>query len=233
MGEAGVRGRGRALIRRYGPCMTPLLLFLAMALAETPNYAGRPIAPVMTWHGADWLERPERANEESTERMLRQLKLSSGDDVADLGCGTGFHARRMKQQVGDGGVVYCIDLQPEMVDRARRLAAAEGVELELLVGEVARIPLPDDSVDQVLMVDVYHELSDPDAMHAELHRVLRPGGVLTLVEFRLEGRSAEHILREHRMADEQVQAELTAAGFVEAHRYDKLPNQHLLRFRSP
>jgi ubiquinone/menaquinone biosynthesis C-methylase UbiE len=213
-----------------------MLLLLTIACAQPlpgslPEHEGRPIAPVMGWQGGDWLKRDGREAEEATDRMLKQLKLEPGDRVADLGCGTGFHARRMKGLVGPQGVVHCVDLQPEMLARAGRLAAAAGVELSLVHGEASRIPLPDEGVDHLLMVDVYHELQDPTAMLAEMKRVLAPHGTVHFVEFRLEGATAGHIKREHRMALTQVQTELAKAGFEVVGSYDKLPSQHLVSAR--
>jgi ubiquinone/menaquinone biosynthesis C-methylase UbiE len=118
-----------------------------------------------------------------------------------------------------------------MLEKARALAAAEGVELSLVQGEAERIPLPDHSVDHLLMVDVYHELQDPGAMLAEMKRVLAATGKVHFVEFRLEGFTAKHIKREHRMALEQLRTELAGAGFEVVRVYDKLPSQHLVSAR--
>ncbi len=209
-----------------------LSLLLAVACAQSlPDHEGRPIAPVMSYLGADWLERPERAEEEATDRMLKQLKVEVGDTVVDLGCGTGFHARRLQRMVGPLGTVHCVDLQPEMLRRAEALAKQEGVELSLVQGEASRIPLPDDSADHLLMVDVFHELQQPDTMLAEMARVLRPGGVVHVVEFRLEGFTASHIRREHRMALEQLRKELGTSGFEVIRVHDRLPSQHLVSAR--
>lgn len=210
--------------------MIPLALWIGLALADAPTYAGRPIAPFMSAEGAGWLERAERAAEEGTLRLLRQLRLRSHHTVVDLGCGTGFHARRMARKVD---TVFCVDLQPDMLARAAQLAAREGVALQLVQGSHDRIPLADDSADLVLLVDVYHELQEPRQMHAELLRVLRPGGTLAVVEFRLEGTTAAHIRSAHRMDAGQVERELTAAGFRLVERFDALPSQHLLRFAAP
>jgi ubiquinone/menaquinone biosynthesis C-methylase UbiE len=187
---------------------------------------------VMSWQGAAWLERDDREAEEGTRKLIRRLDLDDGDTVVDLGCGTGFHARRMKREVGETGVVHCVDLQPEMLRQAAQLAQQEGVTLSLVPGEAERIPLPDAVADLVLMVDVYHELQQPAPMLAELRRVLAPGGRIAIVEFRLEGASALHIKREHRMADEQVVQELEAAGFRTVEAWDGLPQQHLLVFEA-
>ena len=91
------------------------------------THDGRPIAPVMSAAGADWLERDGRAAQEATRRMLRALPVDRGDTVVDVGCGTGWHARWLARKVGPAGAVYCVDLQPEMLERAADLARADGV----------------------------------------------------------------------------------------------------------
>jgi ubiquinone/menaquinone biosynthesis C-methylase UbiE len=208
-------------------------LLATCSLADPPEYAGRPIAPVMSWRGATWLEREGREAEEQTARMLRQLPVEPGDTVVDLGCGSGFHARRLARLVGEQGTVHCVDLQPEMLTIARELADAEGLDqIRMVPGQPDRVPLPPGTVDLLLMVDVYHELADPAAMLRSMRESLADDGVVALVEFRLEGATAQHIKREHRMARDQVVQEWTAAGFELVERYDKLPSQHLFLFEA-
>ncbi len=207
--------------------------WIVVACAQTPatTHAGRPIAPVMSWQGAPWLEREGRAAEEGTDQLLAALKVAPGARVADLGCGTGFHARRLAKQVGPTGVVWCVDLQPEMLVEAEARAAAEGLgNLRTVQGETDRVPLPAGSVDLVLMVDVYHELSEPGAVQRSIRDSLAPGGRVALVEFRLEGQTARHIKTEHRMSADQAIREWTDAGFTLLERVDSLPTQHLLVF---
>ena len=206
--------------------------WLLAACAPSPGtHAGRPIAPVMSWQGWTWLEREGRAAEEGTDQLLAALDVPAGAAVADVGCGTGFHARRLAKEVGPQGVVYCVDLQPEMLARADTLAAAEGlVNVRTVLGYADRVPLAPASVDLVLMADVFHELSDPLPVLASLREVLAPGGRVALVEFRLEGVTASHIKIEHRMAADQAIREWTDAGFTLVERVDTLPTQHLLLF---
>src|SRR5437868_1687105 len=78
-------------------------------------YLGREIAQVMGHQGADWLERPEREEEEKPGLLLEALKLKPGEVVADVGCGTGYLTRRLAKAVGATGKVYAVDLQPEML----------------------------------------------------------------------------------------------------------------------
>ena len=89
-------------------------------------YMGREIASVMGWQGAAWLEREEREREERGSVLLRELRLAAGMQVADIGAGTGWHARRMAPMVAPGRV-YAVDVQPEMVAMLERVAAQPGL----------------------------------------------------------------------------------------------------------
>ena len=91
-------------------------------------YLGREIAHVMGHQAADWLERPERQDEERPDLLLEALKVKAGDAVADIGAGTGFYTRRLAKLVGSRGVVYGVDIQPEMLE----LLTNKMAELNLL-----------------------------------------------------------------------------------------------------
>src|SRR5882757_2751756 len=73
-------------------------------------YMGREIAQVMGHQAADWLERPERENEERPNLALPALKLKPGEAVADIGAGTGYYTRRLAKIVGDQGTVYAVEI---------------------------------------------------------------------------------------------------------------------------
>ncbi|MFO1493005.1 MAG: methyltransferase domain-containing protein, partial [Kiritimatiellia bacterium] len=112
----------------------PLLLLAAAAsvpaaaATDPPGvYMGRPIAQTMHWAGADWLTRNERAREESTARLLDDLRLKPGMVVCDLGCGNGYYTLPIARKVAPGGKVYAVDIQPEMLRLLSERAAKEGV----------------------------------------------------------------------------------------------------------
>src|SRR4051794_36529540 len=139
-------------------------------------YMGREIAQVMGHQGADWLERPEREVEEHTGRMVEQLRLKPGDVVADIGAGTGYLSRRLASQVVPGGKVLAVDIQPEMLQLLTNQMAAAGISNVVpVLGTVSDPKLPPNSVDLVLMVDVYHEFEFPFEMMSGICRSLRPG----------------------------------------------------------
>src|SRR2546422_63703 len=83
-------------------------------------YMGREIAHVMGHQAADWLERPEREQEERPDLLVEALKLKPGDIVADIGAGTGYYSWRLAQRVGTNGLVYAVEIQQEMLDLLAR-----------------------------------------------------------------------------------------------------------------
>ncbi|REJ84702.1 MAG: class I SAM-dependent methyltransferase [Acidobacteria bacterium] len=213
--------------------LTSLLLApsLLAQSGEERTYAGREIAGVMSFHGASWLERDSRIEEEDPAALLALLPLEPGDTAVDMGCGSGYHARRMASKVGPEGRVLCVDIQPEMLEIARRLAESEGIaNIDYVLGAVDDPKLAPASVDLILLVDVYHEFARPEPMLAAMRRALRHDGVAALVEYRLEGESAAWIRPEHRMSIEQVKKEWLPAGFELRRLVTSLPSQHLFLF---
>ncbi len=212
------------------------LLFLAPPAAATqdrPALRHRVPAEFMSWRGADWLERPGRVEEEQPERVLDTMALRPGDTVADVGCGSGYYARRMARRVQPGGKVYCQDIQPEMLDIMRDLAADEGIAgIEAVLGTPTDPRLPEGAIDWVIIADVYHEMSDPEPMLAGIRRALAPGGRVALLEYRIEDGTGDSIKADHTMSVRQVLGEWQAAGFVLEALHDFLPSQHLFFFRA-
>jgi predicted methyltransferase len=211
--------------------MNPLALGLVAALltqaASAPAPARKPAA-VMSAQGASWLEREGREEEQRPSEIFRAMGLKDGDVVADLGCGTGWFARRMARVVAPRGTVYAVDIQPEMLDLLKGYVAAEGVSgVVPVLGTETDPKLPPGGLDWLLMVDVYHEFQKPEAMLQAIRRSLKPTGKVALVEYRLEGSTASHIKVEHRMSVEQVLAEWRPAGFRLAKQLEFLPTQHL------
>jgi SAM-dependent methyltransferase len=194
-------------------------------------YMGREIAQVMGHLGADWLERPEREEEEQPEKLLTALKLQPGDVVADIGAGTGFFTFRMARRVGPKGLVYAVDIQREMLDIiGRRMRQGGFRNLRPVLGTITDPKLPPDSVDLMLLVDVYHEFSHPWEMTRAMVRALKPGGRLVLVEYRAEDPRVP-IKPVHKMTEAQVRKEMAVHPLRWEATLNTLPRQHIVIFR--
>ena len=207
-----------------------LLLWHASAYQAPPNHpvTGRKIAGVMGMSGADWLVRPEREAEEQPEKALDALDLKPGMVVADIGAGVGYMSLRMARRVGPSGKVYANDLQPPMLDLLRQNAAKAGIgNIVTVVGDVADPKLPANTMDLVLLVDVYHEFAQPQQMLRKIRETLKTDGRLVLLEYRAEDPNVP-IIAEHKMTVAQVKSELEAEGFVLRPVIETLPRQHIL-----
>jgi ubiquinone/menaquinone biosynthesis C-methylase UbiE len=212
----------------------PIALLLAAVLAaQAPGVhpiSGRRFAPVMGYQGADWLERSERDEEEAPDVALNVLKIPKGASVADIGAGSGFITERLSARVGPTGRVFANDLQPQMLQiLGRRLALRNITNVTLVQGTIDDPKLDPASVDLEIMVDVYHELSQPQAMLRRLRAALKPGGRLVLLEYRKEDPSIP-IKFEHKMSVAEAKMELEAEGFTLAKVDGALPRQHILIF---
>lgn len=194
---------------------------------DRPTFMGRTLAAPMSHLGAPWLLRPEREREERPEKLFAAMDLRPDHVVCDLGVGNGYHALRLAPRVKE---VVGVDIQPEMLALLRaRMAEARVDNITPVLGTPTDPGLGDARCDRILLVDVYHEFSDPGAMLAALRRALKPGGEAVLVEFRAED-PAVPIKPLHTMTKAQALAEWTAHGFTLARAFDGLPWQHVLVF---
>lgn len=194
------------------------------------RYMGRQIAQTMSFHGAPWLIRSEREAEERPSEAIEQLDLKPGMVVCDLGCGNGYYSLTMAKLVAPSGKVLAVDIQPEMLHLLELRCKELGVEnIEPVLGTVADPKLPPESVDMLLLVDVYHEFSHPQQMLAGIRAGLKPKGLIALLEYREEDRTVP-IKPLHKMSKQQILKEYAANGFRLAKQYDGLPWQHLMFF---
>lgn len=117
---------------------------------------------------------------------VRDARLQPGEVVLDVGCGTGIDLLLASHLVGEMGRVIGLDLTPAMIERARKHVAERGfTNVELVVGPMEDIPLPDGSVDVVVSNGVFNLSSDKDRAFAEVYRVLRPGGRMVVADMLL------------------------------------------------
>jgi len=192
-------------------------------------YMGRQIAQVMSHYGIDWLERPEREKEENTSLLLKNLAVKPGMLIADIGAGSGYHSALLSKMVGSGKV-FAVDVEPEMIAYLNKRIKQEKLSrIVPVLSTEQKLPLPENTIDMMLLVDVYHEFSYPYEMTLSMRAALKPGGKLVLVEFRSEDQNVP-IKSIHKMSEAQAIKELKAAGFTFDKNIDNLPWQHCMVF---
>ena len=183
--------------------------------------------------GADWLVRPERESDERPDQALDAIGVQRGSTVADIGAGVGYFTWRLAERVGATGVVYGEDIQQQMLDMlTKNVEARHLTNVREVLGAPDDPKLPKNSLDLVLLVDVYHEFSEPEKMLDRIREAMKPGGRIVFLEYRAEDPKVP-IREEHKMTVAQVRAEVQPEGF----RFDKtievLPQQHIIIFKKP
>jgi ubiquinone/menaquinone biosynthesis C-methylase UbiE len=139
----------------------------------------------------------------------------------------------LAEAVGPGGKVYAVDIVKAFLEHIdRRLAAAGVRNVQTVLCTERSVELPPKSIDAAYLCDVYHHFEYPQGSLASLHRALKPGGEIFLVEFkRIPGVSSEWMLNHVRAGQEVFEAEIEAAGFRKVAQYDFLKENYVVRFR--
>ena len=192
-------------------------------------YMGREIAHVMGFQGMSWLERPEREKEENTTTLLQNMNIRANDTIADIGAGSGFHVFKMAS-IAEKGMVYAVDIQEEMLAAIQKKKEQDGPQNILTIkGSEKSVNLPENSVNKILMVDVYHEFNFPMEMIASMKTALRAQGKIYLIEYRGEDDEVP-IKKAHKMTEAQAVSEMAAAGMKLEQNIGNLPWQHCMVF---
>ena len=208
-----------------------LLIQLQVWAQSVHPITGRRYAGVMGPAGADWLVRSEREDEEQPDVARDAIGIAKGSTVADVGAGAGYFTWRLAERVGPSGKVYGNDIEPKMLELLRKnMRERKITNVEPVLGAIDDPKLPRQALDLVLLVDVYHEFSEPQKMLQRIRESLKPDGRLALLEYRAEDPNVP-IRPEHKMTVDQVKAELIPEGFLLDRVIEKLPRQHILIFR--
>ena len=196
-------------------------------------YLGREIAHVMGFGGVSWLERDIREQEEKVSLMVKSLGLKPNMVVADVGAGSGVISILIAQQLTDGGKVLAVDIQPEMLKRLKaNCEKLKVTNVEPVKSTEKASNLKPNSVDLIVMVDVYHEFEFPYEMLLDLSKTLKVGGRIAFVEYRKEDPTVP-IKEVHKMSEAQVrkEAELPELGLKWTETIAVLPRQHIVVFK--
>ena len=172
---------------------------------------------------------PARDAWQKPHEVIAALSPAPDSVVADIGSGTGYCAVRLAHFVPKGRV-YGVDTEPDMVKYLDERAKREGLgNLVSVAGRPGDAALPA-KVDLVLMVDVYHHLSDRESYFSKLRGSLKTGARVAIIDFRLDAPSGPP--KKERIAPAQVKAELAKAGYSIAKEHEFLPNQFFLVFEA-
>ncbi len=170
------------------------------------------------------------------DRIVEELDLRPGMEVADIGAGTGFFSVLFARAVAPDGKVYAVDIAENFIRHIRELAERERLDnLRAVVNREDSVRLPAGSIDLAFTCDTYHHFEYPEPMLASIHDALRPGGTLVIIDFkRIEGTSREWVLNHVRAGQDVVTREIEAAGFElvdDGSEIDYLDENYVIRFR--
>jgi ubiquinone/menaquinone biosynthesis C-methylase UbiE len=165
--------------------------------------------------------------------IVAACKLKPGMVVGDIGAGTGLFTRLFAEAVGPQGKVYAVDIARKFIDHIEQTCKANG--LSNVVGVVCKpdsVELPANSIDLAFICDTYHHFEFPAKTLHSLHRALRPGGTLVLIDFRrIKGVSTEWVMNHVRAGQEVFTAEIIAAGFKPIEELKILKENYVLRIQ--
>lgn len=176
---------------------------------------------------AEILDSLERIQFLNPDGILDKAGLSKEMVLADIGCGTGYFtipaSRRVKK-------VFAIDVQKEMLDiLGEKINKQKLTNIEAILSEEASIPLPDNSVDVLLMANVFHELEDRSSILKEGKRILSGNGILVIVDWKkMEMDFGPPV--EERLTPEEVISICKDNGFEVREQSDAGPYHYLLIF---
>ena len=208
------------------------LMFLGLAwrtaVGQTEHQQHHP--PESTTSYIQALEDPERAAWQQPEQVIAKLDLKPGDEVADLGAGSGYFTLRMAREVGQGGRVYAVDTNPEMLRDIEKRAEEEQLEnIQTILADPNDPKLGSQSVDLIFICDVLHHISHRERYYPLLARALRLGGRLVDIDFYKRNLPVGPPV-EMKIAKKDAIKEIEPAGFDLVHDYDFLKYQYFLVF---
>jgi ubiquinone/menaquinone biosynthesis C-methylase UbiE len=152
--------------------------------------------------------------------------------VADIGAGTGLFTRLFAKQVGPKGKVYAVDISPRFIEHIEK--SCKEADIKNVVGVVCTadsVRLPPQSIDAAFICDTYHHFEFPFKTMTSLHKALRPGGRVFVIDFhRIEGKSREWVLNHVRAGQEVVEKEIESCGFKKVAEKKLLKENYFVMF---
>lgn len=221
--------------------MKTILLVLALALLAVPVLA-QSHNDGYTDPDLDIDRMINRFENESREvfalraEIVAAAGIEPGDVVADVGAGTGAFMEPLVEAVGESGHVMAVEISIRFVERLRQVADEAGYgNVTAVFSSFTSATLPPAAVDRMIVIDTYHHFDDYEAMLASMLSALRPGGVLTVVDFDRHDDARDWIKGHVRADKETFRGEIEAAGFefIDQVEIDGMEENFLFRFRRP
>lgn len=183
-----------------------------------------------------WVNQFETPGREIYDRrydILRASVVPPGMVVADIGAGTGLFTRLFSRQVGAQGKVYAVDISRPFVENILRESREQHLmNIEGVVNSPGDAMLDAESIDLAFAVDTYHHFEYPKSMLASIHKALRSGGRLIVIDFRKHpGKSSDWVMAHVRANKNKVIEEITSAGFAQIDDKPLLRDNYFLEFR--
>jgi ubiquinone/menaquinone biosynthesis C-methylase UbiE len=132
------------------------------------------------------------------KNVLAEVGIKPGFTVLDYGCGPGGYIIATAELAGKSGKIYALDIHPLAIHKVQNIASKKKLTNVETICSDGKTGLPDKSIDVVLLYDTFHSLGDPDGVLAELHRVLKPNGILSF--------------NDHHMEEDEIKSEITDKG---------------------
>jgi ubiquinone/menaquinone biosynthesis C-methylase UbiE len=164
--------------------------------------------------------------------IVAACKLKPGTVIADIGAGTGLFTRLFAKEVGPKGKVFAVDIAKPFLEHIDKTCKDQEIKnVETVQCDQVSCKLPEKSIDVAFICDTYHHFEFPQKTMASIHRALKPGGQMIVIDFkRIDGKSSEFILKHVRAGQEVFTAEIRDAGFKQLDEIKMLKENYFLRF---
>jgi ubiquinone/menaquinone biosynthesis C-methylase UbiE len=141
------------------------------------------------------------------KNVLKEVGIKPGSNVLDYGCGPGGYIIATAELVGKSGKIYALDIHPLAIQRVQNIASKKKLTNVKTICSDCKTGLPDNSLDVVLLYDTFHSLGDQNGVLEELHRVLKPNGILSF--------------NDHHMKEDEIISRMTGTGLFKLSRKGK------------
>jgi ubiquinone/menaquinone biosynthesis C-methylase UbiE len=118
--------------------------------------------------------------------ILKEVGIKTGFHVLDYGCGPGSYIRPLAKLVGESGTIYALDINPLAIQAVQGIVSKKQLKNVRTILSNCKTELPSDSLDVVLLYDILHDLDNASAVISELHRILKPQGILSVSDHHLK-----------------------------------------------